>query len=189
MTIQFRSGAGKPHACIMNNAMIAAFDVHYTDSGLAYAAAVIFHDYGDESPACVLRRQVPVPAAYVPGSFYKRELPCLLSLIGQMTHRPDEMVVDGYVWLGKRPGLGQHLFEALERTVPVIGVAKSAFISAPGEPLYRGQSRRPLYITAAGMAIPTAVANIERMHGSHRIPTLLKQVDLVARGTVACDAQ
>lgn len=56
-------------------------------------------------------------------------------------------------------------------------------------PVFRGQSRRPLYITAAGMTIVDAALKIARMHGNHRIPTLLKQVDLVAREKIAHHAR
>ncbi len=169
--------------------MIAAFDVHYWDDDQANAAAVLFHRYTDSAPTAVLTRLVPIEAGYVPGSFYRRELPCILALAGQIDTPLDEIVIDGYAWLGKRPGLGQHLYEALSRKTPVIGVAKSGFRSALGEPLYRGRSRRPLYITAAGMPVTEAVDKVRDMHGNHRIPTLLKKVDLLARGKVATDAQ
>ena len=121
------------------------------------------------------------PASYVPGSFYKRELPCILALLDKLKQIPVEMIIDGYVWLGARSGLGQHLFEALGCRIPVIGVAKSAFPGAAAEKIYRGTSRRPLYITAAGVPIGIAAGNISRMHGPHRIPNLLKQVDQISK--------
>ena len=162
--------------------MIAAFDVHYPAYGRSCAAAVIFSAYSAPAPDRILTRLVPRPVGYVPGAFYKRELPCILALLDQFEQMPSEIIVDGYAWLGKRPGLGQHLFEALERRIPVIGVAKSAFAGAAAQELLRGGSRRPLYITAAGMPVETAARNISRMHGPHRIPTLIGLVDQVARG-------
>lgn len=160
--------------------MIAAFDVHYLENGCA-AAAVLFSDYTDAAPGETYTRFLPGATDYIPGEFYTRELPCILALLTQI-HKPlDEMVVDGYVTLGNRPGLGQHLFEAVNRDIPVIGVAKSRFTGADGAEVLRGRSMRPLYITCAGMDVGTAVHKINIMHGAHRIPTLLKQVDLLAR--------
>ncbi len=91
-----------------------------------------------------------------------------------------EIIIDGYVWLGKKSGLGQYLFESDDCRIPIIGVAKSRFPETSAEVLFRGTSRRPLYITAAGMDQKTASDKIRNMHGAHRISTLLKQVDPIA---------
>jgi len=163
--------------------MIAAFDVHYMKNHRASVAAVLFSDYSTAVPKNVYRQIVPVSAGYIPGEFYKRELPCILSLLEQIDQILDEMLIDGYVWLGHRPGFGQHLFESLNRKVPVIGVAKSEFAGTSAEEVFRGTSRRPLYITATGMDPKKAAKKIRIMHGPHRIPTLLRQVDLIARKT------
>jgi deoxyribonuclease V len=90
-------------------------------------------------------------------------------------------VIDGYVSLGTGPGLGQHLFEALGGEIAIIGVAKSKFAGSSGTEILRGRSRRPLYITSVGIERRAACERIRSMHGPHRIPTLLKQVDQVAR--------
>jgi deoxyribonuclease V len=63
----------------------------------------------------------------------------------------------------------------------VIGVAKSLFPGAPATPLLRGDSQRPLYVSATGVDLASAADNIRRMHGPHRLPTLLKQVDGLCR--------
>ena len=93
---------------------IAAFDVHYSEDGRASAAAVLFSDYRDTEPAAVYTQCLPGAADYIPGEFYRRELPCILALIQQINEAPDEMIVDGYVMLGNRPGLGQHLYGSFE---------------------------------------------------------------------------
>jgi len=167
--------------------MIAAFDVHYSSQGPARAAAVLFSAWEAAAPEVILSRRVPKPAEYIPGAFYKRELPCLLALLDRFETPPSVMIIDGYVRMGIRPGLGQHLFEALEGRIPVIGVAKSGFPGAAAQSLFRGGSRRPLYITAAGMQFHTAAAHIARMHGPYRMPTLLRQVDRIARGSAMPD--
>ncbi|PKN30756.1 MAG: endonuclease V, partial [Deltaproteobacteria bacterium HGW-Deltaproteobacteria-21] len=47
--------------------------------------------------------------------------------------------------------------------------------------VFRGRSKSPLYVTAAGMDPSEAAGHIRSMHGGHRIPTLLKQVDRLSR--------
>jgi deoxyribonuclease V len=95
------------------------------------------------------------------------------------------VVIDGYVWLDRAgtPGLGAHLYEALGRGVPVVGIAKTAFKgSEMAERLVRPASDKPLFVTAAGLTPESALAHAQRLHGPHRIPTLLKAVDALARG-------
>lgn len=101
--------------------MIAALDVHYDEAALTgKAAAVLFASWEDFEPYkeySVVRRGIE---AYVPGEFFKRELPCLLKVLADIPEPLDVIVVDGYVSLGGRPGLGLHLWESLDRKVPVI---------------------------------------------------------------------
>lgn len=162
--------------------MIAAFDAHYPACGCV-AAAVLFSDYRDAEPKAEYSRFLPIAADYIPGEFFKRELPSILALLEQIVEKTDELIVDGYVMLGNRPGLGQHLFEALACKIPVIGVAKSRFKGASGAEVFRGRSRHSLYVTAAGTDLQTAAESIRQMHGPYRIPTLLKRVDMIARET------
>ena len=162
--------------------MIGAFDVHYLKDGRASAAAVLFSDYPASEPAAVYTQIVRKVEDYLPGAFYRRELPCILTLIKNIPEALDEMLVDGYVMLGKRPGLGQYLYESFTGKIPVIGVAKSRFEGAPAAEVYRGRSKNPLYVTSAGMELHEATERIRSMHGPYRVPTLLKQVDLLARG-------
>src|ERR1044072_8601200 len=90
--------------------------------------------------------------AYQPGRLFQRELPCLLAALRALP--PLEIVlIDGYVWLDSvgTPGLRARLFQALEGEVAVIGVAKTRFRGAEhAMQITRGQSSRPLFITAAG---------------------------------------
>jgi len=161
--------------------MISAFDVHYAANGEATAAAVLFHEYTDEVPSLMYSTSTGVTSRYIPGEFYRRELPCILRLLDQFREVPEEMIVDGFVMLGSRPGLGRHLFESLGGRVTVIGVAKSKYRGWTGVEVLRGKSKRPLYITSAGVDPLTAAGRITSMHGPHRIPTLLKYVDQLAR--------
>lgn len=164
--------------------MIAAFDVHYLPDGKASAAAVLFNEYTDRHPSLEHTILTDVSSRYIPGQFYRREMPCILRVIEQFGEMPREMIVDGYVMLGDRPGLGRHLFDHFAGKVSVIGVAKSKYKGSTGIEVLRGRSGRPLYVTAAGADPAAAAEKIRAMYGPHRLPALLKRVDLLARGAV-----
>lgn len=164
--------------------MHVALDVGYPNRG-ALAACVGFLDWTDAEPDLTLTAQIPEVEEYVPGQFYQRELPCLLAVLKKLEDTPDTIVIDGQVHLddAEKPGLGMHLFEALNREVPVIGVAKSSFRGLTRAiEVYRGGSERPLFVTAAGMSDRDAADRIQQMRGEFRIPTLLKKVDQMSRG-------
>lgn len=164
--------------------VMACVDVDYRDDQ-AMAACVLFHAWTDEQPAAQLVERVTGVAPYVPGEFFRRELPCLRAILQRVSQPLDLVIVDGYVWLGDetQPGLGAHLFEALGRQVPVVGVAKTRFRSASlAVGVVRGENAtRPLYVTAAGIDVNEAARHVQQMHGPHRLPTLLKLVDSLCR--------
>ncbi|MHB8875693.1 MAG: endonuclease V [Myxococcaceae bacterium] len=163
--------------------MLACVDVDYRSEVVVGACAVI-STWSDAVPLRELTvRSTRPPAAYVPGELFRRELPYILEVLGALELSPKVIVVDGFVWLGSgRPGLGAHLYEALERRCAVVGVAKSSFLGASGAvPVVRGRSKQPLFVTAAGMDIEAAARGVLAMHGPHRIPTILKRVDHLAR--------
>jgi deoxyribonuclease V len=169
--------------------MILALDVAYTGDAQGYAVALAFTEWEVAVPAATYTATVSPIAAYEPGSFYKRELPCLLAVLAQIDlGQVSCVVVDGYVMLGaeQRPGLGQHLYEALGGRMPVVGVAKTRFAGVAPQvvPVRRGQSQNPLYVTSVGLPVDEAARLVASMHGAHRFPTLLKLLDaLTKRGT------
>jgi deoxyribonuclease V len=163
-----------------------AVDVHYDENAdSALAAGVVF----DGAEAAVADEECTVDVtgieAYVPGEFYRREMPCIQAVLEVIQSDWDVLIVDGFVDLGKKPGIGRHLYDALGGVVPVIGVAKNPFGSASAHEVFRGKSRRPLYVTAAGMPSREAAAVVRKMHGPFRIPALLSRVDSLARGRAA----
>ncbi len=167
--------------------MLAAVDVSYGPRGAA-AACVLFRGWADPAEAAVHVATLADVAPYEPGAFYRRELPCLLAVVGQVQVPLEVIIIDGYVFLSEdgRPGLGAHLFEALGRTTAVVGVAKTGFAGASfAEPVLRGGSSRPLFVTAAGVAPAVAAGWVAGMCGAHRIPTLLKRVDRICRDAAA----
>ncbi|HWO43176.1 MAG TPA: endonuclease V [Candidatus Eisenbacteria bacterium] len=168
--------------------MIACTDVHYGENR-AVAACLLFRDWRDDRPCHEVTRDLECPAAYKPGRFYRRELPALLSVLATLPKMPGAILIDGYVWLGdeSHAGLGAYLYEALGKTTPVIGVAKTLFREGPAvRVIQRGTSARPLYVTAAGIDVHEAAGRVVELHGSFRIPTLLKRVDRLCRGLERC---
>ena len=163
--------------------MIVCLDVHYRDPG-ALAAGLWFQLWTDSTSSAQVVLHIERVEPYQSGQFYRRELPCLLSVLAGVGERPEAVVVDGYAWLRDQgaPGLGAHLYEALGRAVPVVGVAKSRFAgAAAAREVLRGASRRPLFVTAAGMDADEAARHVLGMHGPYRIPTALRRVDQLCR--------
>lgn len=170
--------------------VFAGLDVAY-DQSQAQAACVLFDCWTAEKPKSVVTASVPSPQNYEPGAFYKRELPVLLAVLRKVAEPVGVVIVDGYVWLdgNGKPGLGARLHEALGGKIPVIGVAKTQFLGDHwSTEVKRGTSQRPLYVTSAGMHVDQAASVIRLMHGKHRIPTLLRLVDQVARQAIAAAA-
>jgi len=163
--------------------MILAVDVDY-QGNTALIAGVAFNAWADASELGIYTSSVEGVEDYRSGQFFRREMPCIVKLLDRHSLSPECIVVDGYVYLdGERePGLGKHLYDALNGSVKVVGVAKNVFMSAPEYcKIYRGRSSKPLYITAVGIGHEQAKACVESMHGKFRIPELLKKADRVCR--------
>ena len=161
-------------------------DVQYNGNENAVVACLGFENWEDEKATYVKTHFIENIMPYVPGQFFERELPCLVEALKDLTDI-ELVVVDGYVWLDEpsHKGLGLHLYEALAKKVPIIGVAKAKFGNTPAFcELVRGESVKPLYLTAVDYELEEAKEAVLSMHGKYRFPTLLKEVDSLARGTV-----
>ncbi len=161
--------------------MIAAIDVDYRDNGSAQAAAVVFEHFSDTAPYSTYITDIPQVEAYVPGQFFRRELPCIIAVFEVIREAVSTIVIDGYVMLGESPGLGFCLWQQLKQEKAVIGVAKSPYMHSNAVTVIRGSSKNPLYVTSAGMEPAIAAGRIRRMQGKYRIPTLLKHVDSLSK--------
>jgi deoxyribonuclease V len=165
--------------------MKLAVDVDYRHNE-AHIAGVSFADWQDTEPECIYSSSLSNIAEYIPGEFFKRELPCILTLLHEHKLEPECIVVDGFVYLDghKKPGLGKHLYDALHGNTTVIGVAKQPFKDLPEYcAIFRGESSKPLYVTSEGIDIDTAKDHIRSMHGDFRIPKLLKMADQLCKST------
>lgn len=161
---------------------VLALDVLYNDTNnTAQIAGVLFEA---DSSVCISTYETTLSDIhpYIPGEFYRRELPCLTKLISMVDTPYDILCVDSYVDLEPgHKGLGRHLYEYFQGKYPVIGVAKTHFHDAEAVEVCRGESKKPLYVTSVGLEITEAVGIVEQMHGSYRIPTHLKKVDMLTR--------
>jgi len=165
--------------------MILAFDSYYFD-GKAKTVCLEFENWIDTDNFNVYSEVLEQVAEYVPGEFYKRELPCILSLLSKINIEDvSAIIVDGYVFLDDdgKLGLGGHLYEATGRRWPVIGVAKSNFMTVNKLKalVYRGNSNDPLFITSIGTNAEIAAAQIKNMSGKFRMPMLLKKLDQLTK--------
>ena len=159
---------------------IVLTDVYYQDH-YAQAAGVVIQHWTDVEPSAEYLSCHYEVAEYISGQFYQRELPHLLTLLDQVGSY-DCVVVDAHVWLKPdQPGAGHYLWQALGEHVPVIGVAKNPFRDGVALPLTRGDSTKPLWISAVGVNPREARHWIKEMAGTYRVPTLLKRVDYLSR--------
>jgi deoxyinosine 3'endonuclease (endonuclease V) len=163
----------------------AAVDVYYKNYG-AKAVCILFEHWKDTEASSTHVAYIDLVDNYEPGAFYKRELPCILKVLQQINLTlVDIIIVDGYVYLDDQGkyGLGKHLYEALNKKIPVIGVAKTRFHNNTGHVLeiLRGESKNPLFISAIGLDVHLAASNILSMAGEYRTPTLLQYLDQKTR--------
>ncbi|WP_046758286.1 endonuclease V [Kordia jejudonensis] len=164
--------------------MILATDIHYKET---YAKAVcIIFDWEDAIPEKIYTTTIDEVAPYVPGEFYKRELPCILKVLAQIDlDHIEAIIVDGHVFIhdDKSYGLGGYLWEALDRKIPIIGIAKKSFIntSQVATPILRGSSEKPLFVSCIGIAKEIVLEKVKLLHGEHRMPTILKLLDVVTK--------
>ncbi len=111
--------------------------------------------------------QVDHVEPYQSGQFYKREMPCILKLLQQISEPYDIIIIDGYVYLdGKsQEGLGKYLYDNLQDKKPVIGIAKNKFHAITDD-----------------YATPQALAMVQKLAGNHRLPNVITMVDHLSRG-------
>jgi len=165
--------------------MILCMDAAYVNTEGA-ACGVVFPAADSSTPFKTYNAILDSVAAYVPGNFYLRELPLLIRVVEKVSEDLDLVIIDGYVWLpGGRFGLGAHLFNVFDERFPVIGIAKSLFKGHSScEKVLRGRSRRPLYVTAAGIKCREAADTVRKMYGSFRIPEMMRIADKGARSLI-----
>lgn len=165
--------------------MILAFDTYYFGEK-AYTVCLEFESWESDSYINCYSEIKTGVKEYISGEFYKRELPCILSLLSKINLANVEyIIIDGFVYVDDegKLGLGGHLSESINFAIPVIGLAKTDFASIKMKKfsIIRGESTKPLYISAIGLDLENAANLVKSMHGDFRIPTLLKKLDVLTK--------
>lgn len=165
--------------------LIYAFDTYYKKNQ-AKTVCLSFKEWADQVETNVLVEEIKVSSDYTSGAFFKRELPCILSLLSKIQLQfGDIIIIDGYVTLDDKGklGLGGILYNELGNKFPVVGIAKNKFASTDQNRrlVYRGSSKNPLYVTATGISTDMVSEYVKNMHGAFRIPALLKKLDQFTR--------
>lgn len=170
------------------------FDVKYDDEkGLAKVAALEFENFTDKVETNSYTQDCKIYSEYIPGEFYKRELPSIMLLIqnnigiSKLKDEYDTSIVDGLYMLGKdHPGLGarlkQELLNNYDVDIEVIGIAKTYYKDCEQVAgiVYRGKDAiKPLYVN--GSLQKNYVDIVKNMAGDYRLPYLVKQVDKLSR--------
>jgi len=137
-------------------------------------------------PGTPLTERIEQVEDYEPGQFYKRELPCILKITEKIDlNLVSLIIVDGHVYTNNEGGLGLggKLWKALHQKIPVIGVAKTPFLSNKKtvQQVLHGQSNNPLYVSAIGMDLNEAAFLVKNMKGDFRMPDILKAVDKLTK--------
>ena len=178
--------------------MILVTDVFYNEiNNSAHIAGAVINDWtSDKIVETYELDKIDIDCAYIPGQFYKREMPCLIELWNSIPESKkaqiNTFIVDGFydIWDG-RPGLGHHFRDWLIENgynVEVVGIAKSPCRETNKFtlPVYRTEEsktskcRSALWVNGSNMEndYQNKVLN---MAGKYRIPTIIKKVDKLSR--------
>jgi deoxyribonuclease V len=166
--------------------MKLAFDVAYNENNIAQVVCIGFDHWTDSSPKVIYKDFVIGLEEYTPGEFYKRELPCIEKLLKKIDLAEIGLIiVDGFVFLDDlgKPGLGAHLYERLGKKIPVVGIAKTPYgenMKSVREVL-RGESLKPLFVSAIGVDVDEVAKEVKGMHGNYRIPDLFRKLDQLTK--------
>ncbi|MCB1176421.1 MAG: endonuclease V [Leptospiraceae bacterium] len=163
--------------------MYLSIDVGYKNDR-ALAIGLGFSEISSQKEDFLIQSETLINSEYIPGEFYKKELPPILDLLKKNSHFLQLIFIDGYVWLGEKKGLGAHLYDSLNPKIPVVGIAKTEFKFANSNSIqvFRKESKRPLFISSIGVELEEAGNLVRSMYGKYRIPELIKRTDRLTKG-------
>ena len=188
----------------MEKKKLATDTYYYKDR--AKTVGIIFNSWEDSEPAEIIHSWLSADkyGPYIPGEFYKRELPCIINLFKEHNidlKEFDTIILDGLARLpgSSTEGLGAHLEDKIQELWPdldfydrpsIMGIAKTKFGDVENDPgtsvVHRGTAKTPLYVNTTWhlMSSADAAENLKKMHGDNRIPTLLKLLDRATKSDV-----
>lgn len=164
--------------------MVVIIDADYKEElKKGHVAGIVADSIFDEKEKVVITAIAEEIGEYVPGKFYLRELQSVELILSQLDLQELELIiVDGYADSGtEQNALGTYVYEKYH--IPVIGIGKNKYEGCviPDTEVYRGESKKPLYVTSKGIAHEVAKSYVERMAGKYRLPYLVKYADNRAR--------
>lgn len=165
--------------------MIIVIDGDYNENlNIGHMAGVLIEEFEQFDISGFITTDVNDIGIYESGSFYKREMKGIESLLDKLNKDEiDCIVIDGYASFkdNEHKALGERLYEKYH--IPVIGIAKkrNEFCKIENTEVYRGISKSPLFVTCVGCGHNNAKRCVERMYGENRIPYIVKLVDSLAR--------
>lgn len=172
-----------------------AIDVFYSGED-AFSVGIVFDSLKkSDTPDFIYSCHSPIESEYIPGQFYKRELPPIQKLLteniglGWLKDNIDLIIVDGfYILWDNKPGLGKHLEDWLEDKgikIEIMGVAKSKTrdCNTFASPCIRGKNgtTNPLW-TNGSDKYKNYSAVLKNMKGEYRLPDILKLLDDITKG-------
>ena len=176
--------------------MILALDSYYKND-VCNTSLVVFENINSSEPIYTNTIYTKVTSDYIPGEFYKRELPGIIKILEKLKDEHTNIwnnikiiITDSFVTLkhgcDEWKGLGGYLKEYLKSIKEdkiIYGVAKSDFCDSHliSHAVFRGESSKPLYVQSASGEHTGVAFMIKNMHGQYRIPTMLKLVDQLSR--------
>ncbi len=176
---RYKAVSAAPH----NFGMKLVVAVHF-EGAQATAAAAAFDAWDAAEPMKTYVSPIDHVDKAARGELDLREVACVMQLLREHSLAPELIVIDGFVHLDadETPGVGQHLYQALGGTVPIVGVSKKRLpgLSTQFEVL-REDEAPPLVVTCAGIDIGAAKVRLRSMHGRKRVPTLMKLVARLAK--------
>lgn len=170
-------------------------DTFYNETtGKAFTVGMVF-DLSSPDPLEVITSESNTESAYIPGEFYKRELPPILNLLEsygweKLVETVDLIIVDGFydLWDNK-PGLGHRLHDWLIQEkgidLEIMGVAKSK--PKDGETfatkVIRGQhhTTNPLWTNGSNPSRDYGKLLYD-LPGEYRLPDILTKLDRKTKG-------
>jgi len=176
--------------------MILALDSYYK-ADICNTSLVVFKYLDSDKPLYTDTIYTKVTSDYIPGEFYKRELPGIIKILEKLKNEKLDIwnditfiITDSFITLknddNEWDGLGAYLDKYLKsngENKTIWGVAKSNFgrCYEISKATFRGKSSKPLYVQVTNNCIKLAVWAVQKMHGEYRIPTMLKLVDQLSR--------
>lgn len=176
--------------------MILALDSYYKDD-ICNTSLVVFENINSSESIYTDTIYTKVTSDYIPGEFYKRELPGIIKILEKLKEEHIDIwnnvkiiITDSFITLKYGyevwSGLGQHLADYLKSIGEdkiIYGVAKSNFCDSHliSHAIFRGESSKPLYVQSTSGEHTGVAFMIKNMHGQYRIPTMLKLVDQLSR--------